>query len=288
LSGTDAHPHNRLTLHRRLARDTPPRPGTGCVGPPSSESARQKPQTDTGTPAIAPSIFSPFSLDSQTSRSGGASSAPPVELVVFDLGGVWVRISHGWDAAAAAAGVGVPGGLSALIDDTATDPITRRFETGVTDRAGFVAEVREATGLAPEAIERVLRAWLIEPYEGLHEMMDELDRTSVRTACLSNTNATHWSILTDREGPLQLPMGRLDFRFASHELGRMKPDPDIYREVERATGVAAARVVFFDDSPPNVHAASALGWRAFRIDPTRQTAPQMRHALRSLGLSVGS
>lgn len=51
-------------------------------------------------------------------------------------------------------------------------------------------------------------------------------------------------------------------RFFSCELRATKPEPAAYRQVVQALGAEPEDIVFFDDRPPNVHAASALGLRA--------------------------
>ena len=51
-----------------------------------------------------------------------------------------------------------------------------------------------------------------------------------------------------------------DRRFVSAELGVTKPDPAIYAIVEEETGLAPGTILFTDDRPENVEAASARGW----------------------------
>jgi len=81
-----------------------------------------------------------------------------------------------------------------------------------------------------------------------------------------------------------VPLGRLRHRFASHRLGARKPDPRVYEHVERATGVNARGIVFFDDMPENIDAARARGWRGHRVDPADPPAPQIRRALQAEGV----
>ncbi len=62
---------------------------------------------------------------------------------------------------------------------------------------------------------------------------------------------TRYSVLTE-----------FDREFISGELGLVKPDPAIYAHVENQSGVAPERLLFTDDSPENVAAAAARGWKA--------------------------
>lgn len=52
-----------------------------------------------------------------------------------------------------------------------------------------------------------------------------------------------------------------DRTFISGQLRQMKPEPEIYRTVERDSGIAPDRLLFTDDSPRNVEAAAARGWQ---------------------------
>jgi putative hydrolase of the HAD superfamily len=55
---------------------------------------------------------------------------------------------------------------------------------------------------------------------------------------------------------------RFDGLHHSAAVGLAKPDPDYFRALETRTGFAAADIAFIDDSPRNVEAAIAVGWRA--------------------------
>jgi len=52
---------------------------------------------------------------------------------------------------------------------------------------------------------------------------------------------------------------------SSHQVGLYKPDPKIYLTALDRLGASPDRVMFFDDVPANVTAASALGMRAFQV-----------------------
>ena len=52
-----------------------------------------------------------------------------------------------------------------------------------------------------------------------------------------------------------------DRTYISGTLGLAKPDPAIYRLVEKDSGIAPADLLFTDDRPENVEAANTRGWR---------------------------
>ncbi len=53
-----------------------------------------------------------------------------------------------------------------------------------------------------------------------------------------------------------------DSAVVSGELKAMKPDPAIYVEVERRSGLTGPDLIFTDDRPDNIAAALARGWKA--------------------------
>lgn len=207
------------------------------------------------------------------------SSSPrpsPVRLVCFDLGGVLVRIARTWPEACERAGVRLD------VDPAAWERhhgLMLRYETGEFDEAGYLRELPTCVaGVTTEHIQRVFDAWIIGMYPGAAELLADLKRVGVKTACLSNTNDRHWRRIM-REDAEYRPLAGLDYRFASHELRVMKPDERAYRMVEDGTGLRGESILFFDDKPENVHAARAAGWRAEVIDRVNDAVPQLRDCL---------
>jgi FMN phosphatase YigB (HAD superfamily) len=129
------------------------------------------------------------------------------------------------------------------------------------------AAVAPVVGMTPADVTRVQEGYLLGKFAGVDALLDDLHAAGVRTACLSNTNSSHWQMMLDASGPNALPLDRLTYRFASHLLGCRKPHEQIYRAVERETGAPPQSILFFDDLQENVDAARALGWHAHRIDP---------------------
>jgi putative hydrolase of the HAD superfamily len=140
-------------------------------------------------------------------------------------------------------------------------------------------------GLAPQDVTAVWNAYTRGTYAGAAELLDELRAAKVTTACLSNTNATHWGLMHDPASHSYFPFDRLTHAFASHLLKLRKPDDAIYAHVEKATGVGADGIVFFDDVAENVDAARRRGWHAHRIDPAPDDPlPQVRAQLTAHGV----
>ena len=214
-----------------------------------------------------------------------------IKIICFDVGGVLVRIHRSWPEVCRAVG------LEAR-DDWSGEAATRAHQTMMElFGTGQIAEEEWAHRLSialngsytPAELTRIHAAWPQAEYPGAEQMIDELHAAGVETACLSNTTHSHWLRLTHRApdgdgwpraGAPEFPaVQRLRRHFASHVMGLAKPDPAIYRAFEAATGRAGGQILFFDDLPPNVAAARALGWNAEVIDPLVETVPQLRRHL---------
>jgi len=202
-----------------------------------------------------------------------------IQLVCFDLGGVLIRICDGWAQAAQLADVKLPKPPNP--EDVL--PLTREFETGRLDEQQFCDRVAPIVGIPPQEVRSLVHAWLRGPYQQTDKLIDDLHRNQVPTACLSNTNQTHWDMMHST-GSNYLPLESLTFRFASHLIGAMKPTPDIYTHLEEQTGVAPESILYFDDNAENCKAAGDREWHVYQIDPSGDTARQIAEVLRSYRL----
>jgi HAD superfamily hydrolase (TIGR01509 family) len=202
---------------------------------------------------------------------------PPPPLVCFDLGGVFIRLQPDLASACRDAGVEFRGGWEHLESDAPRLALIERYQVGAIGCGDYYRAMSDLSSgrYTPAEIEAIHRVWVIEPYAGIDALLDELDDAGIATACLSNTNASHWRWL---EGVAAF--NRLRHRHASHLLEFHKPDERIYRAFEQAVGRPAGEILLFDDLPENVAAARQLGWHAHQIDPQGDTAAQMRRALR--------
>ncbi|CAN5392976.1 HAD family phosphatase [soil metagenome] len=192
-------------------------------------------------------------------------------LACFDIGGVLVRIARTWQEAAGVAGI-----EHHLGEETAslfTYAPLDAFQTGLTPYDLYLDQLAQDLGSDREGAHRAHNHILMEEYPGIPELVARLKAEGWATACLSNTNAPHWKELTD---PARFPsVAGLDFRLASHELGAIKPSPEIFAAFEDRTGYKGSEIAFFDDLPANVEAARAAGWDAHLVDPHGDPASAM-------------
>jgi FMN phosphatase YigB (HAD superfamily) len=191
---------------------------------------------------------------------GGPDEAGQIEFVLFDLGGVLIRVG----------GVGPMRKLSGIGSDEElwarwlTCPWVRRLEAGQCGAAEFAAGVVAEWELpvSPEEFLSVFAGWLGGPYPGAVELVAQVKAAGdgVRVGCLSNTNAVQWE--AHFEGtPL---VNAFEFRFLSFQLGMVKPDREIFDAVADGLPTPRHRVLFLDDNAVNVHAAVEAGFVARR------------------------
>jgi putative hydrolase of the HAD superfamily len=97
------------------------------------------------------------------------------------------------------------------------------------------------------------RSWLsINP--NTYEVLLALRDGGTRMALLSNAGRDFGSYF--RHGPLGDLLERV---FVSAEMGRLKPEPAIYREVLDELGIKATEMIFIDNKAVNIDGAAQLG-----------------------------
>jgi glucose-1-phosphatase len=197
--------------------------------------------------------------------------AAPVDVVLFDLGGVLIELA------------GVPVMLELTGIETEgelwrrwlTCRWVRRFESGSCSETEFAAGVVAdwQLDLSPSAFLEAFRGWPVGPLPGAVELVAQT-RASVATGCFSNTNALHWH---DRIAGWPL-VDMFEHRFLSFELGVLKPDAAAFARVGRMLKVPAERILFLDDNAVNVGGAAAAGFQAIRVTGVEEAGERLAEA----------
>ena len=183
-----------------------------------------------------------------------------IDVLLFDLGGVLVEFSGVRDL-----GVLLKGRLSeAEISEQMSHYLpTEQFGLGKLSPRDFGERfVRDWNiELSPEDFLREFQSWSKRLLPGAVDLLTLL-RPRFRLAALSNSNELHWERNTNELGLTSL----FDVAISSHQVGLYKPDPQMYLTALDRLGVAPDRVMFFDDVPAYVTAASALGICSFQVE----------------------
>lgn len=193
------------------------------------------------------------------------------DVLLFDLGGVLVDFSGIDDLSKL---LPIPLDHATVRQRLIACPILRQFEVGALEPPAFAKAFVSAWDVvvSPETFLAEFRMWSRALLPGARELLSAL-RPHYRLAALSNSNAVHWDRNTTDLGV----DGLFDAAYSSHQLGRHKPDPAIYREAIARLGVPAERVVFFDDVEQNVEGARAVGLTAFHVRGVGELVECLRH-----------
>lgn len=208
-----------------------------------------------------------------------------ISLVVFDLGGVMIRLSEGWEGACRLAGV-PPRPAARPWSEVwpAWMALDAELGTGRMSEAAFFQAFGQAHGgiYTHDELRAAFQAIIQEEFPGIYDIVGALQTAGYRTACLSNTSAVHW---VDLDDPAKYPaIARLDARHASHLLGCMKPDATIYHKFEAAMGIQPGEGLFFDDYLVNVEGARARGWHAEQIVKEKPAVEQIEKYLKAYSI----
>lgn len=209
--------------------------------------------------------------------SAPSPSAPIIDAVVFDLGGVLIdwnprylyRSVFGDDVA----------GMEWFLAEVCSPAWNAAQDAG----RGWDEAVEEAIARHPDQAERI-RAYRDRWTETLGEalapsvrLLDELRAGDCRLYALTNWSRETFPHARERYGFLAW----FDGIVVSGEERLAKPDPAIFRLLMERHGLRPERTVFIDDSAGNVEAAARLGMHAIHF----RDATQLRGELARLGVA---
>ena len=225
-------------------------------------------------------------------------TTPPLDAVIFDAGGILVRLDFEWmaetigslghrvdaatlrraevegrrrfDASGERAGAGEAPPLGKAGD-------VRAYFGGTLEAAGVPAAVIEGMVDRMLARERDRGLWA-RPMEGAREAIDGVLALGLRTAVVSNSDGRaerHLESSGVRRG--------IGFVIDSHVVGIEKPDPRIFALALERLGVEPARALFVGDiRSVDERGARAAGLRFVLLDPSGDYAGPGTDAIRAI------
>jgi 2-haloacid dehalogenase len=203
---------------------------------------------------------------------------PPVEAVVFDLGGVLLD----WN----------PRYLyRQLFDDEQTmehfltEICTLEWHEAHDRGAPFERSAAELAAVYPEYTD-LIRAWgerseemVGGPIDATVAILADLRARGVPCYALTNMEAETYPLRRERFEFLRW----FDGTVVSAQEGTIKPDPEIFRRLLDRFGLVAERTVMVDDAERNIAAARALGMQTVHF----RSPAQLRAWLVAAGLLAG-
>jgi len=201
-----------------------------------------------------------FRIANYTSQMGLLASTPStLRVVLFDIGGVLVEPSG-----VATMLAWMRGSVSSeqLWRMWLTSSCVRAFETGRLSPEAFADQVIAEFDLpvSRQGFLDEMTLWSVKLFPGAIELVKEIPSEYVR-ATLCNTNVIHWKYLMRNEGLARA----FPHHFASHLIGKIKPDAEAFQHVTYALQCEPNEVIFLDDNDMNVVAARSVGMQAVRV-----------------------
>lgn len=186
---------------------------------------------------------------------------PDVRALLFDLGGVLMRIDFGrvfahWQEISA---LSLPELHAAFEFDEQYD----RHERGEISGAEYFAHVRDRLQLQDD-LAHIEAGWNAIFVGTFHETAAMVRSASAHLPCavFSNTNATHEAVWSRAYADVLAPFQRI---FVSSSMGMRKPERAAFEHVAGELGVPIGSILFFDDLGANVDGARAAGMQAVHV-----------------------
>ncbi|MCA9344289.1 HAD family phosphatase [Candidatus Saccharibacteria bacterium] len=134
--------------------------------------------------------------------------------------------------------------------------LNRALDKNVISHDEFYQQINQLTGREVPMVEKIITSDMHKNKE-VFKYIQSL-KGKYKLAVLSNVS-TNWireQFLTPEEISL------FDDFVLSHEVGLIKPDPEIFKLAAKRLGVEVEDCLFIDDSPYNAQAAENLGMKA--------------------------
>lgn len=198
-----------------------------------------------------------------------------MKLLVFDMGHVfvdfdWNEVCQGFCR--------ISGKNRDELKDVMSYLATLGYESGKINTAGFLSELNQCLGTSMN-LEEFTALWVASFHEN-QEMALLLAKLKAQRPLylLSNTNEIHYEYLQSTYNVAR----HFQELILSYKVGSSKPEPDIYQEVLKRSGLNADECLFVDDLDANVRAAQQLGIRTIHF----KGAGALKQSLQALGFKT--
>ena len=190
-----------------------------------------------------------------------------IKTVVFDLGRVLVDFDH--RIAARKISVLSRKPAQEIFELFFNSPLIQNFEEGKISPEEFFASVSQMLGISI-SFNEFLPIWnqiffLSEENKAVYALGQAL-KNRYRLALLSNINTLHFNYLKENFPVFDI----FHDIFASCEMGWIKPNPEIYRQVISRLKVKPGEIFYVDDRQELIEPANAMGLRGFIFKGAKQ------------------
>ena len=192
-----------------------------------------------------------------------------IATIIFDLGGVLMDLDKNACIRAFQA-IGFKNIDEYLDIYVPKGGVFKQLEQGQIGIDEFHEGVRELIGrsVTHESIDHAYREMLAGIPEYRMEMLRQL-KEQYQILLLSNTNPIMMNYIRDTYFKDEGLSWRyyFDNLFLSYELKMTKPDPAIFKEVIRRSGIHPETTFYLDDSPQNIEVGKSFGLKTYLVQP---------------------
>ena len=193
--------------------------------------------------------------------------SPNIRNLIFDLGGVILNLSISSSLKQLAAITKLP--MEKIMEAYSSREEFLQYERGEISDNQFRAALQDIYSFRePDAvIDNCWNAMLLDIPPERIALLKRL-KARYRTFLLSNTNSIHVKSFSEslyREHGIDSLDSLFEKVYYSHEVKMRKPDPEIYRHVLKANGLAASETLFLDDNERNIDGARTVGLEVFLV-----------------------
>lgn len=191
-----------------------------------------------------------------------------IKNIIFDFGQVLLNINPELSAKAFI-GLGIKEGVDFWGSRSSSKTLIN-LEKGIITPGDFRQSALEklVPGVTPQQIDDAWNALLLDFPSNRVAKLRELGK-SFRLFLLSNSNQIHYECYMGRfEKEFGFGLGNLfEKLWFSHQVGLVKPDPEIFRYVLNDGGLKSEETLFIDDTLVHVETARSVGIIAWHLLP---------------------
>ena len=200
---------------------------------------------------------------------------PKPQALLFDLGGVLIDIDfsrafRAWQPISSLSPV-------EMAEVFEFDAQYERHERGEISATEYFEHLCSPLSLSGDH-KRIAEGWNSIYIGEISETVAMVQSARINLPCnaFTNTNATHRAVWS-----AQFPMitSSFDRIFASHEIGRRKPEKQAFEHIGHALCVPLGSIMFFDDLLENIDGAKLPGLQAVHV----RSPADVRKALNGIG-----
>lgn len=190
-----------------------------------------------------------------------------IKNIIFDLGNVIIDLDQ--EATKQEFKYLFSDDYKSVMADLKERNVFKKFETGQISTQTFLNEIASYDdNVSFDEIKNAWNSMLLDiPEENFKILKGTKDK--YRTFCLSNTNKLHidfiYKQLKSTKGVTNLN-GFFEKVYLSHEIGKRKPNEDIFQLVLDANNLKPEETLFIDDTEKHLTGAKNLGIQVIHLD----------------------